>query len=436
MNELSAPSSGFEISDFPDGDYGLSEHESFPEHEQTRIGDLNSESGLGKRNLISCQQVQENTWESQMHRRLASAGFDSQAEITFDDELRSRYSESLESLRYDVADHIPDTEDMMSRAIITAFSEDDDAGEGSEKSCSRTRDSMEVEADALWSTLTWLESVRDCPDCDKSYRKLDFMQQIINNVVSKVKEELISAAAAKYTIYSVAAVLQFETCSPLPQNTVVLFGLAKQTSRSDVREALEKYGEIKAVALARGNFGFGLCRFNSTSAVERTVNESIIHKIDICGIFPKVVELHLAAMIVCPPTPILSDIEFRNKGHKRSSSSISDIYFEDDFIERSHPNLPGECHPAKIPAIPNKSRGGRNKPNQTPLTRFHPNECCKPYFDQFSSSSMNSAVDDETITDSIVSENVEAVLSGPYILKSSTTMTTETSSISWNGIEE
>lgn len=194
----------------------------------------------------------------EQQHRLASAGLSCFEPF---DELRSDlYTSSLDALRAEMVSSLPQTEDMMSRAIIDAFSEDDFLEKNERSSrVSRRRhvDPIQVEADALWDAFEWInlnEGFADDPYANEL--RLRFMQEHVNAMVSHVRHETLSAANASKIMQRLAAVLDLQLKIPVPRDTVILSGLERDVNREHLANAMQKFGCVQASAVVKGR-GFG-----------------------------------------------------------------------------------------------------------------------------------------------------------------------------------
>ena len=221
------------------------------------------------------------------------------------DDLHSPRDRAMQMLRDDVTASIPGTSMMMSHAIICAFSEERDLNNmmPDEVIMQRARvDAIVYETDCLYSAYEWMKWNSESTAHDTMDRKNAFMQTQINKMVAVVRHNLVSPAAASQAIHSVAAVLKLDLATPLPRNTIVLFGMRKDVSRDNLQNALQIYGRIEGVTVASGNKGFGVCRFRASSAMNRALNASFRDEINIQEVSPQIRELsQLASAARSPP---------------------------------------------------------------------------------------------------------------------------------------
>jgi hypothetical protein len=194
------------------------------------------------------------------HSRLASAGFSYNFDM--EDELRSDlYSVTLDVLRDVVSSFVPETEEMMSRAIINAFSEDHDSdtsGDSLSLHSDRHLDPAEVEADVLGETFEWLKWSRDFISAfDMHDRKLEFMQKHVEQMVAHVRHERLEPTPASLIMHRVAAVLKLEVTREPNWDTVMFSKLNSLTTSEDIIDAMRQYGDVTEAAVSRNHEGFG-----------------------------------------------------------------------------------------------------------------------------------------------------------------------------------
>jgi len=183
-----------------------------------------------------------------------------------EDALRSDlYSSSLDALRGEMISAVPELEEMMSRAIVYAYSEDHDSLGSSMANDSygsfATDDDLdpaETEADALCETYEWMkwttlhEASTDIYDL-----KLDFMRGQVESTVAHARHERLSPHAASSIMIGIAAVLNFKLARRMQRSTVLLTGMRPDVTTKDVHHALSRFGQIETVCTARGDNGVG-----------------------------------------------------------------------------------------------------------------------------------------------------------------------------------
>ena len=199
----------------------------------------------------------------QVQHRLAAAGFKNY-QFDMEDELRSElYSSTLDILRDEVAASVPETEEMMSRAIIAAFSEDHDSSDTSHDSFSEQSerlpmDAPEVEADVLGEAYEWSKwSHKFVNQADLHDRRLEFMQRHVETMVSHVRHERLSPHAASKIMLRLAMLLQLDVSREPEKDTVVLLGIPKYTSVQHILDIMHPFGEVDVAAVSKRHEGFG-----------------------------------------------------------------------------------------------------------------------------------------------------------------------------------
>lgn len=196
-------------------------------------------------------------------------------EEDLEDQLKSDlYSSSLDALRGEMTSAVPELEEMMSRAIVYAYSEDHDSLSG----CSIANDSYgsmgtqdeldpaETEADSLFKTYDWMkwttlhEAATDVYDL-----KLDFMRGQVEKIVAHARHERLSPHAASSIMIGIAAILNLKLTKRMQHSTVILAGMRSDITTRDVYRALNIFGQIETVCTAVGEHGFGECELELES---------------------------------------------------------------------------------------------------------------------------------------------------------------------------
>jgi hypothetical protein len=199
-------------------------------------------------------------YDPHQNSRLASAGFSYDLDIK--DELRSDlFSSTLDYLRDELSSCVPVTEEMISRAIIHAFSEDRDCDTSSESYSIQTDgylDSSEVEADILGETFSWLKRSQPfISSCELTDRKLEFLRKHVERMVSHVRHDRLKACVASQIIHRVALILKLEVAKELIGDTVIFRNLNSLTTTQDILEVMKSFGDIQVAAVSREYEGFG-----------------------------------------------------------------------------------------------------------------------------------------------------------------------------------
>lgn len=192
--------------------------------------------------------------------RLSMAGLKPSEQGSYDDledELTSEFfTNNLEPLRHMVKSMIPGTEDMVSRAIINAFSEDRDSQTSfdSASSCdSASHKSIYVEAESILETKEWVTLNVECaPRPDVEDQKRVFMQKQIDATFMHVRHERLSEEAAVRLLSSVATILGIRLSTPIINDTLIITDLDKRVEVDHLIVALCVYGEVKEAAVLGG----------------------------------------------------------------------------------------------------------------------------------------------------------------------------------------
>ena len=87
----------------------------------------------------------------------------------------------------------------------------------------------------------------------------NFMQDTMNKMVSSVRHGVLGPDDASRTIHECAAMLGLELASQLPEDTIVIAGMRKNATRTDLIVAFREFGEIEVAAISSNLRGFGKC---------------------------------------------------------------------------------------------------------------------------------------------------------------------------------
>ena len=174
-----------------------------------------------------------------------------------EDELTSEFfTNNLEPLRHMVKSMIPGTEDMVSRAIINAFSEDRDSQTSFDSASSfdgASQKSIHVEAESILETREWAALNVNCaPRPDVEDQKRVFMQKQIDATFVHVRHERLSEEAAVRLLSSVATILDVRLITPVTNDTLMITDLDKRVEVDDLIVTLCVYGEVKEAAVLSG----------------------------------------------------------------------------------------------------------------------------------------------------------------------------------------
>lgn len=82
---------------------------------------------------------------------------------------------------------------------------------------------------------------------------------MLNKMVSSVRHGVLGPDDASRAIHECAALLNLQLASELPVTTVIITGMRKMATATDVRNAFREFGEIEDAAVASKQRGFGKC---------------------------------------------------------------------------------------------------------------------------------------------------------------------------------
>lgn len=86
------------------------------------------------------------------------------------------------------------------------------------------------------------------------------MQDMLNKMVTSVRQGILGPDDASRTIHECAALLNLQLANDLPVTTVILSGMRKTVHANDVIRAFHHFGPIEDAAVASEERGFGRCR--------------------------------------------------------------------------------------------------------------------------------------------------------------------------------
>jgi len=117
----------------------------------------------------------------------------------------------------------------------------------------------EIEATFLYATNDWLKRKEKA----QIETRRNFLQEIINKMVSLVRYDVISPDDASRSIHCCAALLGLDLEEEIPENTVIVSGMRKTVTTEDLINAFQEFGEIENAAVSPNKRGFGLVRYKS-----------------------------------------------------------------------------------------------------------------------------------------------------------------------------
>jgi hypothetical protein len=209
--------------------------------------------------------------------RLSMAGFNSSCEfndVVMDDLASSSLTNTLESLRPVVTSLISNSEDMVSKAIINAFLEDDalvphsssslglNSMIGSSSSSSSSISSMvktdtQIEADTLYDTTEWVNfNVICAPRPDVEEQKRAFLQKQMDIIFMHARHERLTEEAASRILLDVATLLDVPVLSSSIQRDTLIIRDLKGIDADTLIATMMVHEELHEVGVA-SNRRFG-----------------------------------------------------------------------------------------------------------------------------------------------------------------------------------
>ena len=191
------------------------------------------------------------------------------------DELHSEvFSSALDTVRYHIVACLPQVESLVSRAIMDAFISEKDGYSSSSSSSESDRpfetDISKVELHALWEAFEWTRS--NAHNDDAKDEMLEVMQKHVTATFRRIRHGEMPAHIATRLLLNVAALLGLEFASPIPKDTVIVFGLAPGTTTEDLRRVLSSFGYVESAAAFKFKTGFGFCRFLDENSPQLVCN--------------------------------------------------------------------------------------------------------------------------------------------------------------------
>jgi hypothetical protein len=236
-------------------------------NKKNRVPEDDSRSQISLGSSIATNDLDDNfSSGTEQGFRLSMVGFNSWAsgEDRINDELHSDlYSNSLTSLRNQIITRLPQTEEMVSRAIINAFFVDAQSYEHSytfrsleEMDCNR------IEADYMYDARCWLRlNVDIAPRPDIEDLSLQFLQRCIENIFLLIRNEDINSDEAAQIVMSVAQILGLQFSVNIETDTILIDDIPVGTTKKDLQKILSQFGEIDAVSISSRSPTFGFCRY-------------------------------------------------------------------------------------------------------------------------------------------------------------------------------
>lgn len=268
-----------------------------------------------------------------------------QHDCLLEDELtHDVFSNKLESLRKRATLIIPAIEDIVSRAVINAFSDDRDSHSSS--SCgsfeSMKPSSIHVEANVVSQALSWMElNVEYAPRPDVEDRKRLFLQKQVDSIFIHVRQDNLTEDAAVRVLSYLATLIGLEVKVPIRKDTILLQGVNKYVEEEDVLCSLRTFGEVIDAAVSKAR-GFGICRFRHEDSASRVMAASATGTFTINGETPAVSyvvqqpfrRLPLAVeRAQSDPSPLLAiPVLKRTRSHQRNTITIDSAIMAGPFL--------------------------------------------------------------------------------------------------------
>jgi hypothetical protein len=174
------------------------------------------------------------------------------------DEFDLYKDQNLEEMRAKVQGNLSNFDGMMSQAMTKALMDDMDDNEDSDMENFLhyvSQSPMEIEANVLCETNDWLKRKSGA----STEEKREFMQETLNKMVANVRHNIIEPDDASRTIHECAAMLGLQLATDIPETALIVTGMRKKVTRTDVIQAFREFGEIQDAAVASNNRGFGEC---------------------------------------------------------------------------------------------------------------------------------------------------------------------------------
>jgi hypothetical protein len=236
------------------------------EDQRSPIDETGSQRSLDSSLATNDVEADQNS-DLQQGFRLSMVGFNpmTSGEDEISDELHSDlYSNSLTTLRNQIVSFLPQTEEMVSRAIINAFfvEESPKCEPASIFSNMDDVDGSQIEVDYMYEALSWVRrNVTVAPRVDIADVQLQFLQRCIDNIFLLIRSEQLNSNEAAQVVLSVASVLGLEFAVDVTSNTVILERLPVGVSKIDLYQYLSQFGEIDSLSISSKTPSIAYCRY-------------------------------------------------------------------------------------------------------------------------------------------------------------------------------
>jgi len=285
--------------------------------------------------------------------RLSLAGFSPCDPL--DDDLTASYSFAniLEYLREFVTSLIPNSEDMVSRSIINALSEDKSVCEhhsrifwdSSSSIGSIEQKPTQIEANILYETTEWANlHLLFSPQPDVQEQKRLFLQKQMNNVFVHARHQRLTEEIAARILLDIASLLDFPICSSFKRerDTIIFRDLKNDTNLDALSGTVVAFEELREMGIA-SNRTFAFCRFASERGPLKVLAAADQGTLIINGTRPNVSLIQRPLILDRPgllsrraiSTPLQRQDECackcslsRRKSHQRNTISIDTLIVE------------------------------------------------------------------------------------------------------------
>ncbi|KAG7365218.1 hypothetical protein IV203_038421 [Nitzschia inconspicua] len=327
---------------------------------KVRSEPINDTRSDGGGSMECCDTMQESLLDAGFRLSMAGLAPSSQfaplcepVDDLMDDLLPSTpFNNVLESLRQRITSIIPDSNDMVSRAIVKALSDDIyelsscSSSLGSSSFDSLHQSAMQIAAEAVWETSEWINhNVHYAPRPDVLEQKREFFQRQMESVFIHAHHERLSEDAATRILSDVATLLGIDLCTPVPRDTILLSDLDKATDKESLLVSLVVYGEIQEVGMPPNGQRFAICRFSSERGPLRALSAAEHGLLLINGRRPQVRLLERPLVTIRPTMvqraytaphastlPIAKPSLGRRKSHQRNTIHIDTLISETPFL--------------------------------------------------------------------------------------------------------
>jgi RNA recognition motif. (a.k.a. RRM, RBD, or RNP domain) len=196
--------------------------------------------------------------------RLSMVGLDSMTsgEDETRDELHSDlYSNSLTMLRNQIVSCLPQTEEIVSRAIINAFFVESQCSAQSYQNMEEV-DYTQIEVDFIFRARAFVSrNISITPRSDSDDLTLQFLQECVDRIFLTIRKEEINSDEAARIVMSVATILGLESALDVAHDTITLEGIPLYVSKEHLRQILSQFGEIDAISICLEARTFAYCRY-------------------------------------------------------------------------------------------------------------------------------------------------------------------------------